>query len=159
MLRGFFKQYELIYLWADERDVIQLRTNFRKEQVYLFRTTMTPDQGRRLFIDMATRSNELEETPEFYNTLTDNCTNVIAQHVDRMRGKTVQWYQRPLLTGKYERLGYDQGWLQQSLPWEAHREAACINGRAGQANGAEDFSTRIRTHLKTAAPVEQYPSQ
>ncbi len=159
MLRGFFKQYELIYLWADERDVIQLRTNFRREQVYLYRTSMTPDQGRRLFIDMAMRTNELEETPEFYNTLTDNCTNVIAQHVDRMRGKSVPWYQRPLLTGKYERLGYDAGWLQHSLPWEEHRAAACINGRAEQANGAEDFSTRIRTHLKTAAPVEQYPSQ
>ena len=79
---------------------------------------------------MAQRSNNLEENPEFFNTLTDNCTNVIAQHVDEVMGRQVPWYRRPLLSGKYERLGYEQGWLLHSLPWQQHRAAALINDRA-----------------------------
>ena len=38
---GFFKQYELFYVVADERDLIRLRTNYRKdppEDVYIYRT-------------------------------------------------------------------------------------------------------------------------
>jgi len=159
LLRGFFKQYELHYVWADERDVVQLRTNHRKEQVYLYRTSLKPEQGRRLLKDMALRSNQLVEEPEFYNTLTDNCTNVIAQHVDRLRGESVPWYRRPLLTGRYEKLGYDNGWLLHTLPWEEHRAAASINARAEQGGAAEDFSTRIRTHLAGSGIVEQYPEK
>ena len=68
------------------------------------------------------------------------------------------WYQRPLLTGRYEKLGYEQGWLWHTLPWEEHRAAASINARA-QQEGEVDFSTRIRTHLKAPGPVEQYPEK
>ena len=158
LARGIFKQYELFYLWADERDVVALRTNYRKEQVSLHRTSLTPQTGRRLLLQMATRSNELLEAPEFYNTLTDNCTNVIAQHVDRLLEQDVPWYRRPLLTGKYVRRGYDQGWLVNTGTWEEFRASALINKRA-QAEGEEkDFSQRIRTHLPVAVAVEeQYP--
>ncbi len=161
LLRGLFKQYELFYLWADERDMIQRRTNHLQEQVYLFRSNLTPQQGRRLLQDMAQRSNALEEKAEFFNTLTDNCTNVIAQHVDGVMGRQVPWYRRPLLSGKYERLGYEQGWLVHSLPWEQHRTAALVNERARQAEDGPEFYRRIRTHLPVAeAPVqEQYPEK
>jgi hypothetical protein len=161
LLRGFFKQYELFYLWADERDTIQRRTSHLQEEVYLFRSNLTPQQGRRLLLAMAQRSNNLEENPEFYNTLTDNCTNVIARHVDEVMGRQVPWYRRPLLSGKYERLGYEQGWLLHSLPWQQHRAAALINDRARQAGDGPGFYGLIRTHLPVSgAPVqEQYPEQ
>lgn len=162
LLRGFFKQYELFYVWADERDLISLRTNYREEQVSVFRTNMPPDKARRLLLDMAERSNGLEENPEFYNTLTDNCTNVVAHHVDRINGRDVPWYRRPLRTGTYVQLGYEQGWLVQNQPWEEFRKSAVVNERAKAAGNGEDFSSRIRTHLPTdgAGVVgEQYPSQ
>lgn len=160
LARGIFKQYELFYLWADERDVVALRTNCRKEQVSLHRTSLTPQNGRRLLLEMAGRSNELLETPEFYNTLTDNCTNVIARHVDRLLGQEVPWYRRPLRTGKYVRRGYDEGWLVNTGAWEQFRASALINERA-QAEAAEpDFSQRIRTHLPVSAGMEeQYPEK
>ena len=158
LLRGFFKQYELHYLWADERDLIPLHANCRREQVMLHRSSLTPDQGGRLLLDMAQRSNALEEDPVFYNTLTDNCTNVIVRHVDRAQGRVVPWYRQRLLTGKYERLGYDEGWLVHTLPWEQHRAAAMINGRAAGAAASPDFSRLIRTHLPVPV-VEQYPAE
>lgn len=161
LLRGFFKQYELFYLWADERDMIQRRTSHLEEEVYLFRSNLTPHQGRRLLLDMAQRSNALEEAPEFFNTLTDNCTNVIAQHVNQVMGRQEPWYRHPLRTGKYERRGYDDGWLIHTLPWEQHRAAALINDRARQAGDDPGFYRQIRTHLPASAPplLEQYPEE
>ncbi len=161
LLRGFFKQYELFYLWADERDMIQRRTSHLNEEVYLFRSSLSPEQGRRLLLDMAQRSNALEEAPEFFNTLTDNCTNVIAQHVDQVMSRHEPWYRRPLRTGKYERRGYDDGWLMHTLPWEQHRAAALINDRARQAGDGPGFYRQIRTHLPASAtpPLEQYPEK
>ena len=159
LLRGFFKQYELFYLWADERDVVALRTTYRKEKVSLHRTSLTPQNARLLLLEMARRSNELLEAPEFYNTLADNCTNAIAQHVDRITGHDVPWYRRPLRTGQYVKLGYDQGWLVQTQAWEDFQASAAIKERA-QAGGEDaEFSTRIRTHLPAAVRTEeQYPA-
>ncbi|HTL54519.1 MAG TPA: DUF4105 domain-containing protein, partial [Candidatus Limnocylindrales bacterium] len=36
-IKGFFRQFELTYVIGDERDLVRLRTNFRGEQVYLYR--------------------------------------------------------------------------------------------------------------------------
>ncbi len=160
LLRGCFKQYELFYLWADERDVVRWHTQFQSGPVALHRSSLTPEQGRRLLMEMALRSNELEDQPAFYNTLTDHGVHVIARHLEQAQGRKVPWFRLPLLTGKYEKQGYDEGWLLHSLPWEQHRAAAMINDRSRVAGEAPDFSQRIRTHLPApAAPVEQYPSQ
>jgi len=78
---GFFKQYELIYIWADERDVIRLRTNYRKERVYLYRTTLSAAKAQGLFIDMMKRTNEIYKKPTFYNTIKQNCTNTLVHHI------------------------------------------------------------------------------
>ncbi len=160
MVHGFFKQYELFYLWGDERDLLALRTTARGERVRLYRTTLPPEAGRRLLRAMAARSNVLLEVPEFYNTLTDNCTSVIARHVDDVMGHEVAWWRRPFLTGKYEKLGYDRGWILHSQPWEQHQAAAEINDRAKSAGSSPEFSKLIRTHLPaTRGTAEEYPSQ
>ena len=78
-IRGFFRQYTLTYIVADERDVIRLRTNYRKgEEVYLFRTRVTPERARRIFLEYLERANSLHAQPEWYNALTNNCTTNIA---------------------------------------------------------------------------------
>lgn len=148
LLRGFFKQYELHYVWSDEIDLIKLRTNFRKEDVYLHRTSLTPEQGRKMLRDMARQTNWLAENPEFYNTLTDSCANALSTHLMTALGKNVPWYQRPLLAGAWERRGYGEGWLLHSKPdFEADREASHVNARAQATRDDKDFPARIRTHL------------
>lgn len=148
LLRGFFKQYELHYVWSDEIDLIKLRTNLRKEEVYLHRTSLTPEQGKKLLRDMARRTNWLAENPEFYNTLTDSCANVLSTHLMAALGKNVPWSQLPLLPGSWERRGYEEGWLLHANPdFAADREASHINARAQQTEDDKDFPDRIRTHL------------
>ncbi|RYD30414.1 MAG: DUF4105 domain-containing protein, partial [Verrucomicrobiaceae bacterium] len=82
LLRGFFKQYEIHYVWSDEPDVIKLRSNYRNaEEVYLHRTSLTPEQGKKMLRGMAARTNWLDSHPEFYNTLTDSCASAISLHL------------------------------------------------------------------------------
>ena len=79
-VRGFFRQYELDYVVADERDLIGVRTNVRAdppEDVYLYRVAAPKEAARRLFLEYVREMNELREHPEFYNTATTNCTTMV----------------------------------------------------------------------------------
>ena len=78
---GFFKQYELIYVVADERDVVRLRTNYRGEEVYLYRLRESPEIARPMFLEYLRHVNRLRDRPEWYNALTHNCTTAIRGHV------------------------------------------------------------------------------
>jgi len=87
-LRGIFNQYELIYILADERDLLRLRTQYRGEEVSLYPTTSTPEAARRLFVDILERINELHENPVFYNISTENCTSALYPHGRKIRSVT-----------------------------------------------------------------------
>ena len=79
---GFFRQYELIFVVADERDVIRLRTNYRKdEEVFLYRTRMDPQTARAIFLTYVDYLNKLKDRPEWYNALTRNCTTAIDKQI------------------------------------------------------------------------------
>ena len=84
---GFFRQFELIYVVADERDVIRVRTNFRRsEDVYLYHTTTPPEKARERFMDYIAALNQLHAHPRWYNAATTNCTTSIrTQHASRAR--------------------------------------------------------------------------
>jgi hypothetical protein len=148
-LPGFFRQYELVYVVADERDVIRVRTNYRKsppEEVYLFRLIGPIENGRRVFLDYLRDINELRKHPRFYNTLTTNCTTMILAHAavnpDHL---PLSW--KILLSGYTAGYAYDQGRLDRSLPFEQLKRRSHINGAAQAADKASDFSQRIRVGL------------
>jgi hypothetical protein len=145
-LAGFFRQYELVYVVADERDAIRVRTNYRKdppEDVYLFRLTAPIENGRRLFLDYMRDINELREHPRFYNTLTTNCTTMILAHTAVNPGHlTYSW--KVLASGYAPEYAYENGRLDQSLPFEELKRRAHINAAAKAADQAPDFSRRIR---------------
>jgi hypothetical protein len=146
---GFFRQYELVYVAADERDAIRVRTNYRKnppEDVYLFRLTAPVENGRRLFLDYMRDINELREHPRFYNTLTTNCTTMILTHAAVNPGHlSYSW--KVLLSGYTPEYAYEQGRLDQSLPFEELKRRSRINAAARAADHAPDFSRRIRADL------------
>ena len=102
----------LIYVVADERDVIRLRTNYRKgEEVYLFRTVTTPEQEHGLFLQYLDRLNQLHHRPECYNALTNNCTTNIAVSAAASRNRRPQWDWRVLLNGEADEMMYERGQL------------------------------------------------
>ena len=147
---GFFRQYELVYVVADERDVIRVRTNYRKsppEEVYLFRVVGTPERARRLFLDYIRDINRLWEHPRFYNTLTTNCTTMILAHAAVNTG-SIPYSWKIMLSGYAPEYAYDRGRLvNKGLPFEELKQRVHINAAAQAADKAPDFSQRIRAGL------------
>jgi hypothetical protein len=145
-LRGFFRQYELVYTAADERDIIRLRTNYRVgEEVYLYRTTAAPAEARGIFLDYVASMNALHEQPAFYNAITSNCTTNIRIHTAAVeRSALPAWDWRLLLNGKGDEYAYEHGRLAGNLPFPELKAQAHINDAARTADQAADFSVQIR---------------
>jgi hypothetical protein len=147
--KGFFRQYELYYVVADERDVLRVRTNYRKdppEDVYMYPLRGPRENLRRVFLEYMRRMNELREHPEFYNTLTTNCTTAILTNT-RVNPGSLPFSWKVLLSGYTPAYVYESGRLDQSLPFEELRRRSLVNAAAQAADQAPDFSRRIRSGL------------
>ena len=140
-IRGFFRYYELIYTVSDERDVVRLRTNYRKgEETYLFHTRATPEHARATFLNYLKKINRIRNRPEWYNALTNNCTTNIATLAGEPQ---LDW--RVLLNGRADQMLFERGDLATgNLPFAQFKQQAHINAAARAANDAPDFSRRIR---------------
>ncbi len=143
-LLGELRQYELMYVLADERDAILRRTQHRDVDVYVYRTIATPAQARELFIDVLRRVNQIAETPEFYDTLSNNCTSNIVHHLNRLRPGRVPYDVRVLLPGFSDELAYELGLLSTNLPFAEARRQARVTEAANRYADATDFSSKIR---------------
>lgn len=143
-LNGILRQYEIMYVVGDERDLIKLRTNYRKDDVYVYPAKATPEQMRDLFVDVFKRVNKLRDEPEFYNTFTNNCTTNIVRHVNNLAPNKVPYDYRVLLPGLTAELAYDLGLLDTQLPFEETRRRARVNDLALKYADSPDFSLRIR---------------
>ena len=145
--KGSLRQYELMYVVADERDVIGVRTHHRGEQVYLYRSIATPEQARALFVDVMGRVNKLAEEPEFYDTLTNNCTTNIVRHINRLNANRVAFDYRLLFPGHSDRLAYDLDLIERHGSFEDTKSRAHINDLASRYRDSPNFSQDIRQRL------------
>jgi len=145
-LRGFFRQYELYYVVADERDLVGLRTNHRGEQVYLYRLRATPAQARALLVDYLDEVNSLADHPEWYNALTQNCTTTIRGHTQHI-GAAGSFDWRMLANGHLDELLYERGQIDTSLPFADLKQRSDITVKAKAADDSPDFSAKIRQGL------------
>jgi hypothetical protein len=142
-LLGFFRQYTLISIVGDERDLVRVRTNYRHgEDLYLYRTTATPAFAQSLFMNYIGMTNQLHDHPQWYNAITHNCTTEIYT-LKSMKGLPFDW--RILLNGKGDEMAYEKGQIVTGgLPFKELKERAWINPAARQADHDPDFSARIR---------------
>ena len=148
-LKGFFRQYELIYVVADERDLIRLRTDYRnpREEVYLYRTRMPQKNAQKLFFEYIKTINSLRDKPEFYNTLTTNCTTDVVRHFQSFGG-IMRYNWKILLSGYTPLYAYEIGGLDDTLPFEELRARSYINPKAQVIGDAPDFAVKIREEMK-----------
>ena len=125
-IEGLLDSYHLIYVFADERDIIGVRTHKRHEAVYFMPIEVSKERGKKMFIDMVTRANQLIGEPEFYNTFTSNCTNSIMKDTQVPSWQT---YLDPriILPGYSDRIAYQYGVLDSNYTREQIRTAALIN--------------------------------
>jgi hypothetical protein len=144
--RGFFKQYELYYVVADERDVVRLRTNYRQnppEDVHVYRLHGSIENGRRVFLQYMQRINALKARPEFYNTLIDNCTTGIWMNA-RINPGHVPLSWKVFASGYLPEYLHGVGMLAPGVPFAELQRLGHVNARAQAADGEADFSRLIR---------------
>lgn len=145
-LLGFFRQFELIYIVAEERDLVRVRTQYRVgEDAYLFKTTVTPERARALFLDYVKTLDEMHEEPRWYNALTDNCTTGVRMHAVATTKKPNPWNWRILLPGKVDELLYARhAFARDDLPLAELKERGHVNAAANAAGRVDDFPRLIR---------------
>lgn len=143
-IKGFFQQYELMYVLADERDLILKQSLHYLCDVYVYRSSATPQQCRELLMDVLQRVNQLYEKPEFYHTLTNNCTTNLRNHVNRLAPDRVPYDYRVLLPAHSDRLAFDLGLLESRGSFEETRAAAKVNFQAYLHESSANFSQKIR---------------
>ncbi len=146
-VKGFLKQYELAYVAADENDIIKLRTNYRKERVFVYRLQVSKEQARLLLESYLREMNGLLEQPEFYDALMKNCTTSILLHRNAIAPDDpfpLDW--RLFLTGHVDELLYERGRLNVTLPFSELREKSRIDLRMQSCQG-EDYAKQLRRNL------------
>jgi hypothetical protein len=151
---GFFRQFELYYVIADERDVIGVRTGPRQETMQLYRMRGSPAFARALLLDYLDEVNRLARQPEWYNALTHNCTTTIRHHAQQVAaGNPFDW--RILANGHLDELGYERRQINTSLPFAELRRRSDITARARVAANSADFSRAIREGLPERPAPDQ----
>ena len=151
--KGFFRQYELYYVVADERDVLRVRTNYRKdppEDVYVYPLRVPRENIRHVFLEYVRKMNALRARPEFYNTLITNCTTAILMNT-RVNPESLPFSWKVLLSGYTPAYVYESGRIDRSLPFEELKRRSLVNAAAQAADQAPDFSRRIRAGLPSAS--------
>jgi len=147
-LAGFFRQYEVVYVVADDRDVIRLRTTYRQpqEDVYVYRVKAPLVNIRRGFLDYLKTMNEMRERPQFYNTLTTNCTTSVLFHT-RVNPESPPMSWKVLVSGYVPEYLYELGRLDKTRSFVELERVSRVNERAHAAGGDAAFSQRIRAGL------------
>lgn len=143
--KGLYRNYELMYVFGDERDLVALRTEHRKDTVYVYPIRASKELIRATFVDVLERANGLAAHPEFYNTLTNTCTTNIVHHANRIQPELLPFSWHMLLPGHSDALALQRGLIDFEGSLEQARARFRVNERAAQAAGTDDFSARIRT--------------
>ena len=145
-VKGFFRQYEQVYVVADEDDLVRLRTNYRHEDVYLYRLKVSPVLAKKVFLDYLATVNSLYQQPQWYNALTANCTTSIRQHtLPYNPDAKFDW--RIIVNGFIDEMIYQRGTIDTSLPYAELKRRSYINPKAEAVTQDQDYSTQIRHGL------------
>jgi len=143
-VKGLFRQYEIVYVVADEQDVIKLRSNFRKDTVYLYPVNTIKENMRELFVSMLKKANKLAKEPEFYNTLTNTCTTNIVTHVNEIAPNRIPLSFKVLMPAYSDELAQKVGLIDSSVSIEELRAKYQINEKAEKYANDPSWSSKIR---------------
>jgi hypothetical protein len=142
--RGLTRQLELMYVLADERDLIGVRTSHRESDVYIYPTIATPKQAQALFTSVVTRMNKLAGDPEFYHTLSNNCTTNLKSHVNELRPNRIPYAWKVLLPAHSAEYAYDLGLLDRRIPFKDLQALALVRTESNEHLDNPRFSQLIR---------------
>ena len=145
-------QYEMVYVIWDENDLIKLRTNYRKDDVFMYPIKTSKENMKNLFLSALLRADKLNNYPEFYNTITNTCTTSILEHVNPLRidnwKDVINWSKQIFLPSHSDQIAYDLWFIDTELSLEEAREYYKINELAEEFWDDENFSKLIRKVIK-----------
>ena len=145
IIKGILGAFPLMYVIADERDAIGQRTEMRGDDVYLYKSTATPEQVQTFFTCVMARVDELSRSRETYNTITNNCLTNIKYHVNRIWPGLIPWNWRLLINAHSDYLAYKLGMLESEQSFKSTQQKANITSKAKGNWKREDFSELIRS--------------
>ena len=143
-LKGILREYELMYVIADEKDVVKLRANYRKDQVYLYPVITTKEKSQELFLALMHRAQDVVAQPEFYNTLDNTCTTNIVSQVNTIASKPIPMSYKILLPEFSDELAYEHGFFDTSVSLDVLRQRHSINVLSEKYTNDIEYSKRIR---------------
>jgi hypothetical protein len=152
-IHGLFNEYELIYIWGTEADLTGRRAVLEKNQLYMYPLLGSMDSARKLFLDLAEVSQQLETQPRFYNTLTSNCTTIVFELARRLSPALPLDY-RLLLSGYFADYVFDHGVLTPGYSFAQLRQAGRITELALEGSAQDDYSRLIRQGVPGVTPQE-----
>lgn len=158
LVGGLLQGFEVTYVVGTEEDLLGLRA-LRGDTLFLYPSVASPEQTRAIFVDMLARARALADAPEFYNTLTNNCTTNLRDHVNRVTSARLPWGWGILLPGFSDVLALEHGLLDAGPDVGAARARHRVDERVRRAlaEGGEGFSRRIRGEatMTTVQPEEE----
>lgn len=143
-LKGVLRQYELMYVIADEHDVINLRANYRNDKVFLYPGNVSIAKANQLFEDMLIRAKKVGEKPEFYNTLTNTCTTNIVDHINSLANHTIPLDKRIIFPEDSDYYAYELELINTTVTKDELRQKYQINTLAKEYKDSQLFSKKIR---------------
>lgn len=144
-VKGMLREFELMYVIANERDVIKLRVFHHKDKVYMYPVKTTKENAEELFRDMLMRSNGIGAMPEFYNTFSNSCVTNIVYHINKISPGRISFFDyRIFAPENADKYAYDLGLIDTKLPFSAVREKYLINPLVLKYADDPEFSRKIR---------------
>ena len=151
IIKGLQREFELMYLFGTERDFVLRRTHCLGHDVYLYPVKLPPEKVRSLLLDVLREANHLAEQPRFYNSITDNCTTTLFEHLEKVvPGAFPALLPAKVLPGLSDKALYRRGFIDTALPFEALRERYNVRAAAGRCRDEPDFSRCIRSGFAAA---------
>ena len=142
------RQFELIYVLADERDMIRLATDVHKNNVHVYRLNFEPHEVRTMFMDALQRANQLAAKPEFYHPFSNSCVTNLITHINKGRPQAVPREYRTLMPGLLDSYFYDLKLVSTSAKtFEETKEMAKVNWLVERYGDLEYFSAGIRQNM------------
>ena len=153
--KGFFKQFELIYVLGNQNDIVKVRTNFRGEDTFMYPMTLTPEQSRQFLTSLLNAADSLRKNPKFYNTIGQNCTTTLINHLNDIDGVNIGFHQKLLMNGVSDHFAYEIGGIDNSIPFAVLKDCAFISEKAKEVQPEESFSAAIRNFVDTNIAKEK----
>ena len=148
IVTGLLRNFELSYLFGDERDFLARRAVYQGHDVYLYPLVTPAWEVREVLAQMVAEANALLDTPQFYNSITKNCTNALLRHANRVRPDSFRWWEpAQVLPGLSDKMLFEKGWIATDVPEERLREQFQIKEKARKYKDDSDFSQKIRTGM------------